>query len=31
MREIPGISGVNLMTPGDPATLLEVIRMAGLR
>ena len=31
MQEIPGISGVNLMTPGDPATLLEVIRMAGLR
>ena len=31
MQEIPGISGVNLMTPGDPAILLEAIRMAGLR
>jgi len=31
LQEIPGISGVNLMTPGDPATLLEAIRMAGLK
>ena len=31
IQEIPGISGVNLMTPGDPATLLEAIRLAGLR
>jgi 5,10-methylenetetrahydrofolate reductase len=31
LQEIPGISGVNLMTPGDPATLLEAIRLAGLR
>lgn len=31
MQEIPGISGANLMTPGDPATLVEAIRMAGLR
>jgi methylenetetrahydrofolate reductase (NADPH) len=31
MQEIPGLSGANLMTPGDPATLLEAIRMAGLR
>jgi len=31
MQEIPGISGVNLMTPGDPSTLLEAIRLAGLR
>ena len=30
LREIPGISGINLMTPGDPATLIEVIRLAGL-
>jgi methylenetetrahydrofolate reductase (NADPH) len=31
LREIPGISGANLMTPGDPATLLEAVREAGLR
>jgi len=31
MQEIPGISGANLMTPGDPATLLEAVRSAGLR
>jgi methylenetetrahydrofolate reductase (NADPH) len=31
MREVPGISGANLMTPGDPATLLEAVRLAGLR
>jgi hypothetical protein len=30
LQEIPGISGANLMTPGDPATLLEAVRMAGL-
>jgi 5,10-methylenetetrahydrofolate reductase len=31
MGEIPGISGANLMTPGEPATLVEAVRMAGLR
>jgi methylenetetrahydrofolate reductase (NADPH) len=31
LQEIPGISGANLMTPGDPATLIEAVRMAGLR
>jgi methylenetetrahydrofolate reductase (NADPH) len=31
MREVPGISGANLMTPGDPATLLEAVLLAGLR
>jgi methylenetetrahydrofolate reductase (NADPH) len=31
LQEIPGISGVNLMTPGDPALLLEAIHLAGLR
>jgi 5,10-methylenetetrahydrofolate reductase len=31
MQEIPGISGVNLMTPGDPATLLEALHLAGLK
>lgn len=31
MQEIPGISGANLMTPGDPALLVEAVRMAGLR
>jgi methylenetetrahydrofolate reductase (NADPH) len=31
LREIPGISGANLMTPGDPAMLLEAVRLAGLR
>jgi methylenetetrahydrofolate reductase (NADPH) len=30
LREIPGVSGVNLMTPGDPALLVETIRTAGL-
>ena len=30
LQEIPGISGANLMTPGDPATLIEAVRMAGL-
>jgi len=31
LQDIPGVSGANLMTPGDPATLLEAVRMAGLR
>lgn len=31
LRTIPGISGVNLMTPGDPASLLEALRLAGLQ
>lgn len=31
MREVPGLSGVNLMTPGDPATMLEAVQLAGLR
>ena len=31
MREIPGISGANLVTPGDPGLLVEAVRMAGLR
>jgi len=31
LQEIPGVSGANLMTPGDPATLVEAVRMAGLR
>jgi len=31
LQEIPGISGANLMTPGDPATLIEAVRLAGLR
>jgi len=31
MQDIPGLSGANLMTPGDPATLLEAVRAAGLR
>jgi len=31
LSAIPGVSGANLMTPGDPATLLEAVRMAGLR
>jgi methylenetetrahydrofolate reductase (NADPH) len=30
LREIPGVSGVNLMTPGDPALLAETIRAAAL-
>ena len=30
-REIPGVSGANLMTPGDPATMVEALRLAGLR
>jgi methylenetetrahydrofolate reductase (NADPH) len=31
IAEIPGISGVNLMTTGDPAALRETIRLSGLR
>jgi len=31
MQDIPGISGANLMTPGDPATLVEAVHAAGLR
>ena len=31
LQEVPGISGANLMTPGDPATLVEAVRSAGLR
>jgi 5,10-methylenetetrahydrofolate reductase len=31
LREIPGVSGVNLMTPGPPELLVEVIQAAGLR
>ena len=30
LREIPGVSGVNLMTPGNPELLAETIRVAGL-
>jgi methylenetetrahydrofolate reductase (NADPH) len=30
LREIPGVSGVNLMTPGSPDLLVEAIRTAGL-
>lgn len=30
LREIPGISGVNLMTPGSPELIVETIRAAGL-
>ena len=31
LREVPGVSGANLMTPGDPQTLVEAVRSAGLR
>jgi methylenetetrahydrofolate reductase (NADPH) len=31
MQEIPGISGANLMTPGDPVTLVEAMHAAGPR
>lgn len=31
VSEIPGISGANLMTTGDPAALRETIRASGLR
>jgi methylenetetrahydrofolate reductase (NADPH) len=30
LREVPGISGVNLMTPGRPELIAEAIRLAGL-
>ena len=30
LREIPGVSGVNLMTPGPPELLVETIQAAGL-
>jgi len=30
LREIPGVSGVNLMTPGRPDLLVEAISAAGL-
>jgi methylenetetrahydrofolate reductase (NADPH) len=30
LRDIPGVSGVNLMTPGSPELIVEVIRRAGL-
>jgi len=31
LREIPGISGVNLMTPGPPELIVEAIQAAGLQ
>jgi methylenetetrahydrofolate reductase (NADPH) len=31
LREIPGVSGAHLMTPGDQATIPETIRAAGFR
>ncbi len=31
LQELPGVSGVNLMTPGDPQLIVEAIRMAGLK
>ena len=31
LQEVPGVSGANLMTPGDPATMVEAVRRAGLR
>jgi methylenetetrahydrofolate reductase (NADPH) len=31
LAEIPGVSGANLMTPGDPATIPAAIRASGLR
>ena len=30
LREIPGVSGAHLMTPGDPATIPAAIQAAGL-
>jgi methylenetetrahydrofolate reductase (NADPH) len=30
LREIPGVSGVNLMTPGSPELIVETIKSAGL-
>jgi methylenetetrahydrofolate reductase (NADPH) len=31
LSEVPGVSGANLMTPGDPATIAAAIAAAGLR
>ena len=31
ISEIPGVSGVNLMTMGDPASIVEAIKASGLR
>ena len=31
LGEIPGVSGANLLTPGDPETVTAAIRAAGLR
>jgi len=31
MKEIPGVGGVNLLTPGDVSTIPAAIRAAGLR
>ena len=31
LSEIPGVSGANLLTPGDPETVAAAIRAAGLR
>jgi len=31
MKEIPGLSGANLMTPGDPCIVVEAVRASGLR
>jgi len=31
MSDMPGLSGVNLMTPGDPCMLVEAVRASGLR
>jgi methylenetetrahydrofolate reductase (NADPH) len=31
LAEIPGVSGANLMTPGDPATIGAAIRASGVR
>ncbi|MDT8321232.1 MAG: methylenetetrahydrofolate reductase [Xanthomonadales bacterium] len=30
LREIPGVSGVSLMTPGPPELIIEALRLAGL-
>jgi hypothetical protein len=29
--EIPGVTGANLLTPGDPETVTAAIRASGLR
>jgi methylenetetrahydrofolate reductase (NADPH) len=31
LRNIPGVSGANLLTPGDPETIAAAIRASGLR